>query len=206
MSPRELSKAVAFLKDEPYLGPFVARIARPKFTAGQDPFQALVRSIVYQQISGKAAASILRKFQALFPRKKITPKKLLQFSDAEMRTAGLSSQKIVYLRDLATKFLNGIIDPSRFPEMTDEAIREHLIAVKGIGRWTADMFLMFTLHRPDVLPTGDLAIQKGMQKVFCLRTVPNVKKMNDLARVWQPYRTIASMYVWRAIDEGESEW
>lgn len=121
----------------------------------------------------------------------------------KLRKAGLSGQKATYIKDLSKKFLDGTINPKLFREMTDEAIREHVIAVKGIGRWTADMFLMFTLHRPDVLPTGDLGIQKGMQKLFGMKSLPAPSTMERLAEPWRPYRTIACHYIWRLADEAK---
>ena len=172
-----------------------------------EPFQSLVRSIIYQQISGKAAAAITKKFLALFPGEKFpTPAQVLKLKDAQFKTAGISPQKRGYLRDLALRFTDGTIEPNKFSKMTDEEIREHLIRVKGIGRWTADMFLMFTLYRPDVLPTGDLAIQKGFQKVFGLRKLPDVKKMEKIAKAWSPHRTVASLYLWRVMDGDEGGW
>ena len=114
--------------------------------------------------------------------------------------------QITYLKDLALKFLNGTVSPANFHQMTDEAIRKHLIAVKGIGRWTADMFLMFVLHRPDVLPTGDLGIKKSFQKIFNIKKLPNIKKMEKLAEDWRPYRTVASWYLWKAIDTSDTNW
>ena len=172
-----------------------------------DAFQSLVRSIIYQQISGKAAAAITKKFLALFPGDKFpTPAQVLKVTDAKFKKAGVSPQKRGYLRDLALRFTDGTIEPHKFPKMTDEEIREHLIRVKGIGRWTADMFLMFTLYRPDVLPTGDLAIQKGFQKVFGLRKLPSVMKMEKLAKLWSPHRTVASLYLWRVVDGDETDW
>jgi len=172
-----------------------------------EPFQSLVRSIIYQQISGKAAAAITKKFLALFPGEKFpTPAQVLKLKDAQFKKAGISPQKRGYLRDLALRFTDGTIEPAKFSKMTDEEIREHLIRVKGIGRWTADMFLMFTLYRPDVLPTGDLAIQKGFQRVFNLRKLPDVKKMEKLAKLWSPHRTVASLYLWRVMDGDEGGW
>jgi DNA-3-methyladenine glycosylase II len=182
------------------------RFAVEPYERPKDPFTALARSIIFQQISGKAASAILGRFLALFPGGKPTPAALLKLRTAQLRKAGLSNQKVLYLRDLAKRFLDGTIEPRKFPKMTDEEIREHLLVVKGIGRWTADMFLMFTLHRPDVLPTGDLAIQKGFQKVFNMRALPDAKKMEKLARDWSPHRTVASLYLWRVVDDGTFNW
>jgi DNA-3-methyladenine glycosylase II len=166
-----------------------------------DAFQSLTRAIVYQQLSGKAASTILNRFLAQFPKGKFpTPKHVLKLKDVQFRSHGISGQKMGYMRDLAKRFLDGTIVPKKFPKMTDEEIREHLLVVKGIGRWTADMFMMFTLYRPDVLPTGDLGIQKGFQKTFGLKKLPSPEKMEKLAKQWAPYRTVASYYLWRVAD------
>lgn len=201
MSPRELHKALAHLKKDARFARVVAKHKKPTFERGRDPFQALCSAIIYQQLSGKAAGTIHKRFLGLY--KKVrhpSPKQVAKTSIERFRTVGVSNQKAGYLIDLAKKFLDGTVDPKHFHEMTDDAIRDHLIAVKGIGRWTADMFLMFTLHRPDVLPTGDLGIQKGMQKLFGLRTLPNPKRMETLAEPWRPYRTVACRYLWQIID------
>ncbi len=176
------------------------------FRRSKDPFESLVKSIIFQQLSGKAATTILNRFIALFPKGKFpSPEQVLKLKDIQFRSAGVSTQKMSYLRDLAKRFLDGTIVPKKFPKMTDEEIREHLIVVKGIGRWTADMFLMFTLYRPNVLPTGDLGIQKGFQKTFGLKSLPNPEKMEKLAKEWAPYRTVASYYLWRIADADKEE-
>lgn len=164
-------------------------------------FQSLAESIIYQQLSGKAAGTILRRFVALYKGKKFpTPEMVLSTPMPKLRSAGLSGQKASYLKDLAAKFKDGTIDPRRFTKMTDEEIIEHVTAVKGIGEWTAHMFLMFTLARPDVLPTGDLGIQKGFQKLFKLRAKPSPERMAKLALPWAGHRTVASMYLWLLLD------
>jgi DNA-3-methyladenine glycosylase II len=170
-----------------------------------DPFESLLRSIIYQQLSGKAASTILNRVLALYGGKYPSPEAILKTSDAKLRGCGLSTSKTNYIKDLAKRFTDGTIVPKKFSKMTDEEIREHLIVVKGVGRWTADMFLMFTLYRPDVLPTGDLGVQKGLQKLFGLKSLPDPKKMEKLAQVWVPYRTVASYYLWRIAD-GDTDW
>jgi len=165
-------------------------------------FQSLCESIIFQQLSGKAAGTILARFVALFPKKKFpTPEDVLKIKTEKLRSAGLSGQKSAYLKDLAEKFKDGTIDPKLFPKMSDAEIIEHVMAVKGIGEWTAQMFLMFTLARPDVLPTGDLGIQKGFQKLFALRNRPSPKQMEKLASGWAGHRTVACMYLWSLQDE-----
>lgn len=168
--------------------------------ARKDVFTSLLRSIVYQQISGKAAASILIRVTALFPNGKVTPLALKKMSPAKLRKAGLSPQKLSYVKDLATKYLDGTIDEKRFAQMTSDEIIEHLVAVKGIGEWTAQMLLIFTLHRPDILPTGDLGIRKGFQVVYKLKELPDKKEMEKRAKPWRSHATAASWYLWRVAD------
>ena len=198
MAPKELTKALTHLRREPKMAVLIKKFSKPAFQRGRDPFEALCRAIVGQQLSVKAAATIYARFRTLY--KDLTPKAVSKTKLEKFRSVGLSKQKAAYVADLAHKFLDGTVDPKHFHEMTDDAIRTHLVAVKGIGRWTADMFLMFTLHRPDVLPTGDLGIQKAMQKLFKLKTLPTPEKMEKLTEPWRPYRTIACMYLWDSLD------
>jgi DNA-3-methyladenine glycosylase II len=202
MEPKALMKALRHLKKDVRLKELIERFPKPEFGREGTVFEALCRAIVYQQLSGKAAATIYGRFENLFPKRLPTPKLLLRKKPEQLRAVGLSTQKSNYLYDLARKFDEGFITPEKFPEMSDEEIREHLVAVKGIGVWTADMFLMFTLCRPNVLPTLDLGIRKGFQKCFKLRTLPDDKKMRKLAKGWDPYSTVASWYMWRLADEG----
>lgn len=199
MSPKELAKATTHLTREPKMAALIKKFPKPEFERGRDPFETLCRAIVGQQLSVKAAATIWKRFCMIY-HTGLTPRKVARTNLAKFRAAGLSQQKASYVVDLAHKFLDGTVDPRHFHEMTDEAVRAHLVAVKGIGRWTADMFLMFTLHRPDVLPTGDLGIQKAMQRLFKLKSLPTPEKMEKLADAWRPYRTVACMYLWNSLD------
>ncbi len=204
MPKPRFEESLKFLRKDIRLGAFVIShgpITHRRKHAGH-AFQSLAEAIIYQQLSGKAADTILKRFIALFPNTKFpSPEQVLKIKTQTLRTAGLSGQKASYLKDLADKFKNGTINPKLFSKMTDAKIIEHVVAVKGIGAWTAQMFLMFTLHRPDVLPTGDLAIQKGFQRVFKLRGKPSPAHMERLARVWAGHRTLACMYLWRLMDE-----
>ncbi|MDB5194286.1 MAG: DNA-3-methyladenine glycosylase 1-like [Parcubacteria group bacterium] len=173
----------------------------------KDYFLSLASSIVSQQISTKAAESIYARFLALFDSPKgrvnkrtITPKKLLSLSEQELRNAGLSNQKVIYMQDLAKKFIDGTIDPKQFPKMSDDEIIEHLTRVKGIGVWTAHMFLIFALNRQDILPIGDLAIKKGFQKAYGLRKLPTDKKMFALAEAHKGKWTELSLHLWSIVD------
>jgi len=203
MNPKILNAGLRQLRKDERLAMLIKKYPKPEFSHGRSSYEALVRAIIHQQLSGKAAATILRRFLDLYPgRGYPKPEAVLQTSEGALRAAGVSAQKASYLKDLSKKFLDGTIVPKKVPHMSDEEISEHLIAVKGIGRWSADMFLMFTFNRPDVLPTGDLGIQKGMQRLFNMRTLPDPVKMEKVAKPWSPYRTIASWYLWRLADEG----
>jgi len=176
-----------------------AHLARHTMKA-QGVFPALLRSIIYQQLSGKAAGAIHTRVLALFPQEKVTPEALLKIRTLALRKAGLSAQKVEYVRDLARRCLDGTIEEKRFSKMTSEEIIEHLIAVKGIGRWSAQMYLMFSLERPDILPHDDLGVRKGLMKVYGLKTLPSKKDMDALAAPWRAYASYASWYLWRSLD------
>lgn len=168
-------------------------------------FTAITRSIVFQQLSGKAAGTIYGRFAALFADETPVASALLDLSDDQLRAVGLSRQKIGYLRDLATRVQNADVPIDTLHELTDGEIIAVLTSVKGIGRWTAQMFLMFRLGRPDVLPDLDLGIQKGIQRAYHMRKLPPPKRVLEVGAKWAPYRTIASWYLWRSLDPiGES--
>lgn len=193
-----------FLAQDPHLGAFVRFHGPLKLRRrhSRDPFRSLAESIIYQQLSGKAAATILGRFVALFPDREFPmPEDVLKIRMEKLRAAGLSGQKASYLKDLALRCTDGTISPVQFKRMSDEDIIAHVTAVKGVGEWTAQMFLMFTLGRPDVLPTKDLGIQKGFKKLFRLRALPVPAKMETLAEPWRGHRTVACMYLWRLVDD-----
>ncbi len=208
MTTLHFQESLKFLKKDVRLGAFVIKhgpIVHRRRHAGY-AFQSLAEAIIYQQLSGKAADTILKRFVALFPDKKFpTPDDVLKIKTEKLRAAGLSGQKASYIKDLASKFEDGTINPKLFKKMSDEEIIAHVVAVKGIGEWTAQMFLMFTLHRPDILPTGDLGIQKGFKMLFKLKTLPSPERMERLARSWEGHRTLACMYLWRLLDSKVSQ-
>jgi DNA-3-methyladenine glycosylase II len=172
---------------------FAAREQRPHFTA-------ISRSIVFQQLSGKAASTIYGRFAELFDDGLPAASHLLVLSDDQLRGAGLSRQKIGYLRDLAARAQAGSVPIDILHTLPDEEIIAALTSVKGIGRWTAQMFLMFQLGRPDVLPELDLGIQKGIQRAYRMRKLPSPKRVLSVGAKWAPYRTVASWYLWRSLD------
>ncbi len=164
-------------------------------------FFSLARSIVYQQLAGAAAAAIMGRVEALFPKGRMTPKNLLNTSDASLRAAGLSQNKLAALRDLAAKCLDGTVPTKRaLARMADEEIIERISQVRGIGRWTVEMMLIFRLGRPNVLPVDDYGVRKGMQRLYKLRELPNKAAMRRRARKWEPWCTVASWYMWRCAE------
>ena len=165
----------------------------------EDPFRALVHAIIAQQLSTKAAATIERRVSALFAGP-ASPQALALVTDAQLRAAGMSFQKIRYLRDLCARVEDGSLNLKSVHELSDEDVVAALTQVKGIGRWTAEMFLMFRLHRPDVLPVGDLGIVKAVQRAYGLRKVPSPDRLRRLGEPWRPYRSVACWYLWASLD------
>jgi 3-methyladenine DNA glycosylase/8-oxoguanine DNA glycosylase len=164
-----------------------------------DHFSALVRAIVFQQLSTKAASTIYSRMIGLLPGGELTPSALAAVSDEQLRTAGISRQKGGYLRDLCGKVSAGAVPLDALDEMDDEQVIATLTTIKGIGRWSAEMFLMFRLHRPDVLPLGDLGIMRAVQKAYGLRRKPTPDRVRRLGEAWKPYRSVASWYLWRSL-------
>jgi DNA-3-methyladenine glycosylase II len=195
-----MRKAVDHLKkSDPVLRAIIERVGPCRMEFGVPEFASVAEAIVYQQLNGKAAVSIFNRFAELAG-DPLTPEGILKLSDAQLRGVGLSKQKSAYLKDLAQKTSDGLLNFARLPEMTDEEVIEHLTQVKGIGAWTAHMFLMFSLRRPNVLPTGDYGVQVAIKKHYKKRKLPKPKDMEKLARVWEPYRSVACWYMWRSLD------
>ena len=167
-----------------------------------DHLTTLVRAIVGQQLSSKAAATIFGRLRALFPDGQITVDGLQVLDDAALRGVGLSSQKLAYLRDLSARIADGRLLLDELDELSDEQVIERLIAVKGFGRWTAEMFLMFRLQRPDVLPVGDLGICTAVQRIYRLRQRPKPERLTKIGEAWRPYRSIACWYLWESLKFG----
>lgn len=163
-----------------------------------DPFEALVRAIISQQLSTRAAATIAGRFDALFDGHP-TPPAVAAVSGERLRECGLSSQKLAYIRDLCVRIENGSLPLDALGRMSDDEVIEALTKVKGIGRWTAEMFLMFRLHRPDVLPVGDLGIVKAVQRVYGLRKSPTADRLIRIGESWRPYRSVACWYLWASL-------
>lgn len=191
-------------KSDPTMRAIIEKHGPCKIAYGEPTFASLAETIVYQQLNGKAAATIFKRFTDLagLP---LTPKGVLKLSDEQMRSAGLSKQKLSYLRSLAELTLSGEVNFEQLPNLPNEEVIAHLTRVKGIGVWSSQMFLMFTLRRQDILPTGDLGIQMAMQKHYRKRKLPKPKEMEKIAKAWSPYRTIACWYLWRSVDTKEKK-
>lgn len=192
---------------DPRLAALIARSIRYniKLAALMRPFDALAESIAYQQLSGKAAAKIFGRVRALYPRRKyLDPKLILETADETFRAAGLSRSKIAALKDLAAKTTDGTVPSGRaLVRMTDEEIIARLTTVRGIGRWTVEMLLLFDLGRLDVWPVDDYGVRKGFAKTFGRRKLPKPKQLITFGEKWRPYRSVAAWYFWRALDSPE---
>ncbi len=165
-----------------------------------DAYGALLRSIVGQQLSTKAARTIYGRMTDLFDGHAPTPQQLLDVDPERIRAAGLSYGKISYLRDLAAHVEDGSLELERLPELTDEEVTAQLTAIKGLGQWTTDMFLMFHLGRPDILPVGDLGIRRAVQVEYRMRKLPDPKRLEKVGKPWRPYRTLACLFLWSSLD------
>jgi 3-methyladenine DNA glycosylase/8-oxoguanine DNA glycosylase len=195
-----MRKAVLHLKkSDPVLRAIIERVGPCRMEFGPAEFASLAEAIVYQQLNGKAAVTIFKRFAALAG-EPITPDGILKLTDDQLRSVGLSKQKSAYLKDLAAKTASGLLDFSRLPQLPDEEVIDHLTQVKGIGVWTAHMFLIFSLRRPNVLATGDYGVQMALKKHYKKRKLPKPKDMEKIARAWEPYRSIACWYMWRSLD------
>jgi DNA-3-methyladenine glycosylase II len=195
-----MRKAIHHLKkSDPVLSAIIERVGPCRMEFGPPEFHSLAEAIVYQQLNGKAAVTIFKRFAALAGHP-VTGEGILKLTDAQMRTVGLSKQKTSYLKDMAERAARGELDFKRLPQMTDAEVIEHLTQVKGVGVWTAHMFLMFTLRRPNVLPTGDYGVQVAIKKHYKKRKLPKPVQMEKIARAWEPYRSVACWYLWRSLD------
>ena len=186
-------------KSDPILAAIIARVGPCRMEFGPPEFHSLAEAIVYQQLNGKAAVTIFKRFAALAG-DPVTPEGILKLTEAQLRSVGLSKQKSSYLKDMAGRASRGQLDFTRLPDMTDDEVIQHLTQVKGVGVWTAHMFLMFTLRRPNVLPTGDYGIQMAIKKHYKKRKMPKPEVMAKIAKSWEPYRSLACWYLWRSLD------
>ena len=198
----DIEAGLDLLKRDKKMWVLIKKFGRPDYNLRQDYFQSLLRSIVFQQLSGKAAQTIYERFVNLIPKtSNLNPNEVLKLDEDEIRKAGLSFRKIDYVRNLADYFENNSFQKKDVERMTDKEISKELLQIKGIGQWTVDMFLMFTLNRADILPYTDLGIQKGIMKILNMKNLPSKKEMENCSRKWRPYRTLACWYLWRMVDD-----
>lgn len=194
------NKAVSFLKKDPKLGRIIRSIGPYKITLVKNPYESLVEAIITQQLSGKAADSISRRFKSMYKRYP-GPADVIKTPNSKLQKAGLSKMKVTYIKDLSRKIKAGQIRFNALHEMPDEQIVQELTKVRGIGRWTAEMFLIFSLGRQDVLPVGDLGLRKGVQRLHGLPELPKDKQIEEIAERWRPYRTVATWYLWKSLKQ-----
>jgi 3-methyladenine DNA glycosylase/8-oxoguanine DNA glycosylase len=202
VTPEDYARARRILlRRDPVLAALIRKHGPCGLAAAQraDHFSALVRAITGQQLSTKAAATIYGRLSSLMP-EGVTPQSLSALSDDQLRTVGMSRQKGAYFRDLCDKVLSGALPLDSLETMEDDEVIAALTRVKGIGRWSAEMFLMFRLHRPDVLPVGDLGIVNAIRNVYGLRKTPTPDRIRKMGESWRPYRSVASWYLWRSLD------
>jgi len=196
-----MRKALFHLKkSDPVLGSLIERIGRYAIEYLEPGYESLAKAIIYQQLSGKVAEVIFNRLAEATGDGRLTPEAALRLTPARMRELGLSKQKIAYLRHLAERTLSGEVDFAALRRLPDRLVYQRLMALKGIGPWTVQMFLIFALRRPNVLPAADLGIRVAVQKAYGLAELPTPAQVEELARRWRPYCTVASWYLWRSLE------
>ena len=194
-------EATKFLKKDPKFAKIIKQVGDYNVKITKNRYQSLVEAIIAQQLSGSAAGSILKKFKKLYKSKFPKPIEVIKTPDSKLRSAGLSKMKISYIKDLSKKIETNQLNMREISTKSNESIVEQLTNVKGIGRWTAEMFLIFSLGRLDVLPVGDLGLKKGIQLMHSFNELPNEKEIEQLAETWRPYRTVATWYLWKSLQK-----
>jgi DNA-3-methyladenine glycosylase II len=195
-----MQAAIRHLKRDPVLGRIIRQVGACGIEYREPAFETLVRSIVFQQLSGKVARVIFGRLAAAVPDGRLTPAAILKLRPGRMRRLGLSTQKTAYIRDLARRTRDGEVVFEHLPELPDAEVIEHLTVVKGIGVWTAHMFLIFALRRENILPVGDLGIRTAIQRAYGLPELPKPQEIELLAQGWHPYCSVAAWYLWRSLD------
>jgi DNA-3-methyladenine glycosylase II len=187
------------------LGEVITTVGQYSIKVRNDPFQSLIESIIYQQLAGSAANAIYDRFLRYYGNSHPRPEQIISTPNSVFRAQiGLSNRKIEYIKDLSTQIKQKALDLSKLPELADEEIVNHLVQVKGIGRWTAEMFLIFCLGRLDVLPVSDLGVKKAMKNIYSLLELPKPAEMLTISQPWKPYRTIATWYLWKSLSKFKS--
>jgi len=195
--------SIDFLKKDPLLRSIIDTVGDFSLKRRNHHFAVLIESIISQQLATSAAEAIFRRFKGLYP-KFPTASQILATKKSRLRSVGLSSMKVDYIRDLSKKVEEGSVNIRLLSKMNDGQVVEYLTKVKGIGRWTAEMFLIFSLGRPDVLPVHDLGLRKGVQRVFSLNELPKPKEVERLGERWRPYRSVATWYLWKSLQKFDS--
>jgi DNA-3-methyladenine glycosylase II len=195
-----IKEAIVFLRKDPVLSDIINNIGDYTLKRRNQHFSVLVESIISQQLATNAAEAIFQRFKKLYP-KFPNASEILATRKSKLRLVGLSSMKIEYLKDLARYVKGGKLDMRSLPRMDDEDVVTHLTQVKGIGRWTAEMFLIFSLGRQDIFPVDDLGLRKGIQMIFSLPEIPKPKEVERIGDRWKPYRTIATWYLWKSLQK-----
>ncbi|MBA93745.1 MAG: hypothetical protein CMG47_01600 [Candidatus Marinimicrobia bacterium] len=197
-----INQSIVHLKKDQKLKILINKYPIPKFSPNENYFDALSKSIIYQQLSGKVAKIIYTRFLSLFKDKIPNPNQYLDITKSDLKGIGLSKQKIDYINHLSNFFIEKG-NKIQFKTDSDQEIYRQLIAIKGIGQWTIDMFMMFTLCKTDILPIGDLGIKKAFKDLYNLKELPSESFMKEISLPWQPYRTIACCYLWMIVDDGD---
>jgi len=196
-----MQKNLFSARDDAVMAQLIRKFGPIKLKRNRNYFIVLCNAIIGQQISVAAADAITIRFNKLFNGHSPTPQGVIKLPDIDLRKAGLSKQKVAYLKDLSFHFYEKILRPHRLHHMGNDEVICQLTKVHGIGRWTAEMFLIFSLNRPDVLPVGDLGLQLALKKLYRMRQLPTVKRMRTIGRKWNPLETVGTWYAWRAQDE-----
>ena len=201
----KVNKAIMYLINvDKRIKPLVKSYHLEQLDSEKSYLKSLVRSIIFQQLSGRAAETIFNRFMTLFPKEKdLNANKILSLDSALMRSVGISGPKVNYIKNIANSFVEKSIDYPNFSNLTDDQIIESLVSIKGVGRWTAQMFLIFTLKRPDVFPEGDLGVRKGFQLFYNLEDLPSSELILKRSEVWSPYRSFMARYFWKVSDDIE---
>ena len=203
--PKVWKKGVRHLKKNDSVLARIIGKARPiKFELDDDHYEAIVGSIIFQQLAGSAARAILNRFKDLYCGRLPSPREYLSTGEVKLRSSGLSPQKISYIKDLAERLESGRLNLKRLEELSDEEAMDELDDVRGIGRWTAEMFLLFKLGRTDVLPVDDLGLRKAVKKAYRLRNLPTRERFEQLAEKWHPFSSISTLYLWRMTEKPEA--
>ncbi len=199
-------KGIEFLKKDSDIGTLIKEIETPHFPKEKNYFRSLIKFVIYQQLSIKSARKIYDRLISLFNKKIVNPKNFKSFSMIQLQKIGISKSKIHYMNEIADTFIENDSFLNNVEELSNKEIINQLTEIKGIGPWTSEMFLMFTLQRLDIFSIKDLGIKKGIQKLFKLDNIPTDEFMIKKSKKWSPYRTIACLYLWKLIDENNFDW